>query len=1160
MKKFSSFKKTKEADEGRSRKGEGVSESPSVSGIDSSSSSSISSSVDDDDDDEEEEVVEKKRKREKKNKKNKKKKKKQKKLSDAEKIAILEEKYGREMAKDERAFDDRSYMNTENKECEYKGATSTDTGGLLFFSDTRPDSGNLAFGKPISNEKVNFKRENERDVDKDGATRISDVYVATSITFEKENDDSDGEDAFIPLLHDDDNNISYGKGENATNDAKMIQKLTQTVFGATKGTIEDIYKLNDKALHESVDILLKSTTNESEKLRELTKIHNALTRRDPRNVKRWIAFINHQDNFLARSKKQSERERIKEKTIAICERALEWNPNDERLHACLLKCSQECESRDRTNERWVLTLRKLPTSVVLWYNYVEYVKHSTSFAEFNCEDVIRAYEDALRTLAKEFRKLNSQQKSSSSRRRQILSRDIGTMFLEFVQFEAKSGRARKAFRRVQAHLEFRGFGMPREYTGDNARLLREFEKFWKSKKHRLLDSVDDDGEIKTWWMDDGSTSNDDRAKTRDNDEERSLLPESPKENTRGTSKEERGEEEEEQQEESLGNSESGGDLSSSSNDDIDEDALAAEFAAEFDSAINAAVDEKTLREWSLGENAKMKNHRREDIEEHDFDSISAGLCNMFYDSNLTDINIQFIEQCFALFGLHSHFGGLIGNPDAAIARLLRNESALDKEEAEDTLFPFVPREDVFRSLRVLATSSSLKCMAPFAYAAAKIEQELNGPEVALAWVKSLLSGSDYRNNLHLYAECAFLTRCVKMKQGDKKKKKFVDPAQKIVETTIQNASRIQDGENQETVNGLCRLVKESALYLFRYDSPKNPNIARYILDLVNTLVMYSKGLSFESVPKNSSAESLRMQAEEGIKVLMEKSSSTETWDNLKTHHRTVLEFKSDLRVCAILLRLYCVPSSEQTKIDIFRDLRNLSNFALEKTCSDLIHNVVPYLSASGEVAETVTDGYKKIVNALFHDVPSSQLAVNCMSNAETFESKLKLKLALGLTRELCFSRAREEARNDAGQDVTDIGGAFTITTLLPTPPFLTQIWLAQVKVCVDDDKGRRKIFERAIRSHESIERCPLMWQTYFNSEVTKNTEYAKSVFLRGIRSIPYDKQFWLDGIAWNEGFSPSERANWIEMMKKKGVIAETDLCEAKLIAAAKYSDENNADS
>ena len=78
-------------------------------------------------------------------------------------------------------------------------------------------------------------------------------------------------------------------------------------------------------------------------------------------------------------------------------------------------------------------------------------------------------------------------------------------------------------------------------------------------------------------------------------------------------------------------------------------------------------------------------------------------------------------------------------------------------------------------------------MAPFAYAAVKLERELNGPEVALAWVKSLLSGPEYRNNLHLYTECAYLTRCTKMKQGDKKKKKkkFVDPAQKIVETTIQ---------------------------------------------------------------------------------------------------------------------------------------------------------------------------------------------------------------------------------------------------------------------------------------------------------------------------------------------------------------------------------------
>ena len=1180
MKKFSSFKKKKKEEEEDKERLDDDSESPRVvvSGTEEDSSSSSSSDEDREFEEEskgEEEQLKKKRKREKKKSKKKKKEKRKKLKSDAEKIAEMEEKYGRDMAKDERAFDDRSYVRNFGEDD--RKTFGVEGGAMTFFSDTRPDSGNLAFGKPAANEKVKFKREEDWNGGEALGPKATTTTTTTTLEkLEKENgkDAEEGgggeEEIFIPLLRDDyvdvntNYNISHGNRNTDDEDKKrMIQKLTQTVFGATKGTIEDIYKLNDKALLESVDVLLKSTTNESEQLRELTKIHNALTRREPRNVKRWIAFINHQDNFLARSKKRSERERIKEKTIAICERALEWNPNDARLHACLLKCSQECESKDQTKERWVLTLRKLPTSVVLWYDYVEFVKHATSFAEFNCEDVVQAYEDALRTLTKEFRKLSSQRNTSSSCRRQILSRDIGNMFLELVQFEAKSGRARKAFRRVQAHLEFRGFGMPQKHIGDNSRLLREFEKFWKSKKPRLLDSVNDDGEIKSWWMDEknGSTANDDSwEKTRVQEEEeeeeegKSSPPESSKVKAREPSVKK-------EVEVDLGNKESDGD--DSSDDDIDEDALAAEFAAEFDSAVNAAVDENTLREWSRAESAKMRSYRKDvnnddNDDEEDFGSITAGLCNMFCDSNLADINTQFIEQCFALFGLHSLFGALIGNPDAAIARLFRNENASeDDQRREDGLFPFVPREEVLRSVRVLATSSSLACMAPFAYAAVKLERELNGPEVALAWVKSLLSGPEYRNNLHLYTECAYLTRCTKMKQGDtkKKKKKFVDPAQKIVETTIQNASRIQDGDTRETVRGLCRLVKESALYLLRYDSPKNTNIARYILALARAHVMSSKGGSFdESVPANASAENLRSLAQEAIKVLMEESSSTQLEDSLKTYHREVLEFKSDMRVCAILLRLFCASSSaEQTRIDIFRDLRNLSNFALEKTCSDLLRDVIPYLSESGELAITVTDGYKEIVNALFHDVPSSQLAVSSMFKAETFESKLKLKLALGLARELCFSRAREESRNDdATQDGTTDSSrsALVITTLLPTPPFLTQIWLAQVKACGDDDKARRKIFERAIRSHESVERCPLLWQTYFNSEV-HNTEYARSVFLRGIRSIPYDKKFWLDGIAWNEGFSPSERANWIDMLKKKGVVAETDLYEAKLIAATK---------
>ena len=361
---------------------------------------------------------------------------------------------------------------------------------------------------------MKFKREEDWNGGQSLGPKATTTTTTTTLEkLEKENgkDGEEGggeEEIFIPLLRDDyvdvntNYNISHGNRNTDDEDKRrMIRKLTQTVFGATKGTIEDIYKLNDKALLESVDVLLKSTTNESEQLRELTKIHNALTRREPRNVKRWIAFINHQDNFLARSKKTFRTRTHQGEND--CHLRAGFRVESERREIARVPVEVFTRVRiERPNEREVGFNAEKVTDVGRFVVRLRRVCETRDVVrEFNCEDVVQAYEDALRTLTKEFRKLSSQRNTSSSCRRQILSRDIGNMFLELVQFEAKSGRARKAFRRVQAHLEFRGFGMPQKHIGDNSRLLREFEKFWKSKKPRLLDSVNDDGEIKSWWMD-----------------------------------------------------------------------------------------------------------------------------------------------------------------------------------------------------------------------------------------------------------------------------------------------------------------------------------------------------------------------------------------------------------------------------------------------------------------------------------------------------------------------------------------------------------------------------------------------------------------------------------------------------------------------------------
>ena len=57
----------------------------------------------------------------------------------------MEEKYGRDMAKDERAFDDRSYMRNFGEDD--RKTFGVEGGAMMFFSDTRPDSGNFGVWK-----------------------------------------------------------------------------------------------------------------------------------------------------------------------------------------------------------------------------------------------------------------------------------------------------------------------------------------------------------------------------------------------------------------------------------------------------------------------------------------------------------------------------------------------------------------------------------------------------------------------------------------------------------------------------------------------------------------------------------------------------------------------------------------------------------------------------------------------------------------------------------------------------------------------------------------------------------------------------------------------------------------------------------------------------
>ena len=1087
-------------------------------------------------------------------------------LSDAEKIAMMEEKYG-ERAKDERAYDDRDqYLYKENERTSTKTSSQS-----LFFEDRKADAGNLAFGKPAK-KPSKFTRD---DLDSSIIERNEDFSLLLGQQkrqrdhSKEEEEEEENDSYFIPLLRgggaDDNDNEDYDINNNINSKRKLMNKL---ITMCTKETIEDVYKLNDKSLLESMEKAMNESTNENEKLRELTKIHNALTRREPRNVKRWIQFIKHQDNFLKMSKKRSEREIIKEKTIAICERALEWNPNDVSLLICLLKCSQECESKDKTKERWVRLLREIPSSVALWQNYIDFIKHKTMFSEFNCEDVVYAYEDALRALAKEYRAASEEKEQNQIE----LSKAIGILVLELVQFEVKSGKIKVAFRRLQAHLEFRSFTIPNEK--EPAKLLRAFEMFWKSKTPRLLDNslveeYEDEDRIKGWvnWF---------RNEKVDVKHIRSDLPPPPpprspqhhhQNSLPSSSIAAIGDEKTfSNNEELLGNTtailadDDDNKSSSSEYSDIDEEALAAEFAKEFDSAVDSAVNEDTIREWLKMEYEKMENpFRKGSVEEDDngddenngnaFDSINAGLITCFDEQ----INAQFIEHCFTLLGFARLFGTLVGNPDDEADQFLRDEKNHDGNNDTGNLFPFSNFVDISRTLRIIVHAIGATKAPILALAVVKSEREQNGPKVALAFAKSMLSESQHGECLQLYAECAALTRettaTTKTTSKKAKKKDASDPAKKLIEKTIINATRISNAKNRVS-RGLAHLVKESVVFLFRCNV-LNDDIARYIFALVAYVRMNRdtpENFGFvnaemlkipNEIPSDENA--LSLLAEESISVLIAESSSAldtngSELTNVQQKSRDSLEYMSDLRVCANLLQMFCCAKkkknlttiSSPSSRSLLRYLRNLSTFCLEKVCVE----VLSVISDSSNI-----DG-KEIVGALFHDIPSSKTAIEEMMKNESFESKRRLKLALALARELCFARAR--VRNQT--------------------PLLTQIWLAQLHLFNNNDinnendninnKSRRKIFERALRAHDSAETSTTIWLEYLSSEERRNTnaensEYFKSVFLRGIRSVPYDKRFWLRGID-SHAFTPTENAQNIDLMIKRGVFAHSDLTKAKL--------------
>jgi hypothetical protein len=97
------------------------------------------------------------------------------------------------------------------------------------------------------------------------------------------------------------------------------------------------------------------------------------------------------------------------------------------------------------------------------------------------------------------------------------------------------------------------------------------------------------------------------------------------------------------------------------------------------------------------------------------------------------------------------------------------------------------------------------------------------------------------------------------------------------------------------------------------------------------------------------------------------------------------------------------------------------------------------------------------------------------------------------------------------------------------------------------------VFERALEYSAATSRSPLLWLMYMQAYVVSGqTSSAKTVFLRAINAVPWNKTVWLYGLEFTKhALNAKERAALIDVMRDKGLAIRVDMFEIQMEAAVK---------
>ncbi|KNC78994.1 hypothetical protein SARC_08595 [Sphaeroforma arctica JP610] len=350
---------------------------------------------------------------------------------------------------------------------------STGNGGYFagFKTDKRHDKDNLTYGTPYLKDVPKFHRQREATVIGTDSLGTSGFFLARERERKKTAryfDDRVGSSA-VP---------------------------TDIPLAPPRISVEDNKELR-KSPHEAAEFLpLSSTTSATgSNTRDARRLlYGRLLRENPSNTSTWLSLVALQAEALQGKHTKVLRKIVREKQLAILEKAVYANQSNEVLRLHYLRLSSELAETSELAKLWREAMAMFSASPALWNGYL--LMRTTHFASYKFRQITSTFDRCLRTLTSYNERnsaLHSQGavqartlRASTSSGELLSDPDLVRLMSQYFRVIWDAGHTELAIGWLQAVVEYNTFGQPSDaHSGVHVRSREFFEPFWDSEVPRF---------------------------------------------------------------------------------------------------------------------------------------------------------------------------------------------------------------------------------------------------------------------------------------------------------------------------------------------------------------------------------------------------------------------------------------------------------------------------------------------------------------------------------------------------------------------------------------------------------------------------------------------------------------------------------------------------